>query len=244
MAKSKLLLVFSKLVIFFTFAIVSISNATAEVNIDKTRLIINANDRFAELSLVNSAEYPTAIQLWTDAGNILAYPSEELTPVFVLPPIFKLEPGEIRQIKVMLNRSDLKDVTSESLFWLNILQVPQDINPQGMDNEDNVAKVTLPLRYRLKILVRPNGVQKPSDTDYQDINFKIVGNQLHISNQTHWHMNFLSIQIGDEVIERVTTLPLSVQVKPLNMMNLNTNHIRYTIISDEGQLIEFTKNIQ
>ena len=239
MAKSKLLLVFNKLVIFFTFVSINITNAAAEVNIDKTRLIINAKEAFTVFRLVNSGEYPTAIQLWTDTGDVLTSPNKGLTPVFVLPPIFKLNPGEIRQVKVMVNRQDLKNSTNESLFWLNILQIPQDV-----DDSEVVAKITLPLRYRLKILVRPDELSKPSSIDYKNIGFKIVDNQLHISNNTRWHMNFLAIQVGDELLERVTTPPLSVDIKPIEIKNLNAKDIRYSIISDEGQVVEFSQSIQ
>ncbi len=90
-----------------------------------------ASDEVAQsLTLSNDNTTPMLLQVWTDAGNIDASPDNSKTPLVALPPVFKMQPGELRTLRLLLSSRQQLATDRESLFWLNIYQIPpvtQDI---------------------------------------------------------------------------------------------------------------------
>jgi P pilus assembly chaperone PapD len=91
------------------------------------------------------------LQVWTDAGETASSPDSSRTPLVVLPPVFKMQPDELRTLRVMLSSRRSLPEDRESLFWLNIYQIPPELNA----TESVTAKLVLPLRLRLKVFIRP-----------------------------------------------------------------------------------------
>jgi P pilus assembly chaperone PapD len=46
------------------------------------------------------------LQVWTDFGDPQVTPDRVVTPVVVLPPLFKMLPGELRGLRLMLSSRD------------------------------------------------------------------------------------------------------------------------------------------
>ncbi|USD61319.1 fimbria/pilus periplasmic chaperone [Vibrio sp. SCSIO 43140] len=222
-----------------------IKTAYADVNIDRTRIVIGSSEYDTELNIVNSGFEPKLIQLWTDEGDVLASPSDISTEVIALPPIFILMPNEKKNIRIVLNRRELIHQEVEYLRWLNILQIPQKNNYETTDK-----KVLIPIRYRVKVLVRPEGLDNPNISDYKKLSFHVVDDILVVENMTKWYVNLLSIQLlGQEL--GGATLP------PLERLKLSTSaldkdmsfgEIKYTVILDDGGHADFisqaTRNVE
>lgn len=96
----------------------------AAVNIDRTRIVFAANDVVQSLTLTNDSVTPMLLQVWTDAGETASSPDSSRTPLVVLPPVFKMQPDELRTLRVMLSSRRSLPGDRESLFWLNIYQIP------------------------------------------------------------------------------------------------------------------------
>ncbi|WP_159119079.1 fimbria/pilus periplasmic chaperone, partial [Klebsiella pneumoniae] len=75
----------------------------AAVNVDRTRLVFAANDIVQSLTLTNDSVTPMLLQVWTDAGETASSPDSSRTPLVVLPPVFKMQPDELRTLRVMLS---------------------------------------------------------------------------------------------------------------------------------------------
>lgn len=75
----------------------------AAVNVDRTRLVFAANDVVQSLTLTNDSVTPMLLQVWTDAGETASSPDSSRTPLVVLPPVFKMQPDELRTLRVMLS---------------------------------------------------------------------------------------------------------------------------------------------
>lgn len=69
------------------------AQAIAVVNVDKTRIVFNANEIAQSINLVNSEHGPVVLQIWTDNGDIHALPEQSKTPVLAIPPVLKIQPG-------------------------------------------------------------------------------------------------------------------------------------------------------
>lgn len=94
------LLVFSRFMLLSMFVLPGAN--LAAVNIDKTRIVFNAGDTAQSVNLINKAESPAIVQIWTDEGDIHLSPDKSKTPVMVVPPVLKMMPGEMRSLRLML----------------------------------------------------------------------------------------------------------------------------------------------
>lgn len=121
-------LVFSKAVLALLLLAGVNSAPFAAVNVDRTRLVFAANDIAQSLTLANDSVTPMLLQVWTDAGETASSPDNSRTPLVVLPPVFKMQPDELRTLRVMLSSRRSLPEDRESLFWLNIYQIPPELS--------------------------------------------------------------------------------------------------------------------
>lgn len=131
--------------------------ALAVVNVNTTRVVFESGVQQKTVKLVNDGDYPVLVQSWIDDGDPLSTPDNAVSGFVVLPPVLKLLPGEQRELRLMGSGADLP-ADRESLFWLNIYQIPPE-----MKTTTNSEKVRLSLRTQLKVLWRPKGVGNPDE---------------------------------------------------------------------------------
>lgn len=210
-----------------------IAQSFAVVNVEGTRAVFNSGDKVVSMRLVNSGDEPAVVQLWTDDGDPLASPQESRTPVIALPPIFGIQPGEIRSVKLQLVSPEkiLKD--RESLYWLNIYQIP----PRSK-SDDAEQRVFLPLRFRLKIFVRPENIPVLEEDAGKKIDFTVVNvkgtEKLVIKNPTPWHMNIGELNIDGEALAGLVVSPYADSQVTLSEQSKQARSIQYSIINDDG----------
>lgn len=219
--------VFSKACIALAF---TAATANAAVNIDRTRIIFSASDQVQSLNLSNDSPTPMLIQAWTDNGDARASPDSSTTPLVVMPPVFRMLPGELRSLRVMLSSRKVLADEVESLFWLNVYQIP----PTSRATADTAQKVILPLRLRLKVFIRPAGLAAPQESDEQRLRFTVNGSTLRIENPTPWFMS-LNVQPGQQTaIGGVMVAPKAALEVPLNGPLRDGENVIYEVITDSG----------
>src|SRR6185312_1276720 len=109
----------------------AIPEATAGVVVNGTRVVYPAAKREVTISLRNAGETPSLVQAWLDAGNPQSKPGEAHVPFVLSPPLFRLDPTKVQSLRLVYTRDPLPE-DRESVFWLNVLDVP----PRGAVNPD------------------------------------------------------------------------------------------------------------
>lgn len=141
--------------LLFSFYFLSLQ-VYAGIMPSQSRVIYHAGDKDQSLMLVNTNDYPVIVQNWVDNGE--GTPDAKDIPFVSIPPVFRLEKSDVRGIRIIYNNTSLPQ-DRESLYWLNIYEIPpekKDINP------DNSILVTM--NTQIKVLFRPEGVtQKPEE---------------------------------------------------------------------------------
>lgn len=148
--------VLNRLIIaFFAWALFS-SYVIAETYVNKTRLIIHQASGEESLSVINDGEFPVLMQLWIDQGEEFIQPEKLHVPFLVLPPVFRLDAKQSRAARVLFSgdKSTLPN-NKESLFWLNVLEIP----PKPTAKVD-VNVFQMAFRTRIKIFYRPSSLAK------------------------------------------------------------------------------------
>lgn len=213
--------------------------ASAVVNVDKTRVIFNASANMQSINLVNSSESPTIVQVWTDDGDINASPDQSRTPVIALPPVMKMFPGELRSLRLMLTSRGSIPADRESLYWLNIYQIPS----LKSDMSKVEKKVVLPLRIRLKVFVRPAGLNAPQIADPAKIQFMAKDRQLVVKNPTPWYMSINATIGSHDNLKNLLIEPQSQLVVPLSEVFKPGEKVKYDVIDDNGNPVNYSTNI-
>lgn len=218
--------VFSKFALLLAFAV----QVHAAVNVDRTRVVFSEHDVAQSLNLANDGAMPMVIQVWADDGDPASSPDVNRTPVVAIPPVFRMLPGELRSLKLMLASRQGLAQDRESVFWLNIYQIAPDTAQSGRQER----KVILPLRLRMKVFIRPAGLKMPTEEDERKIRFSAAGQTLRVLNPTPWYMS-LTLHFTDR------QKPTSVMVAPHGEETLEPpaaaspgTSLSYDVITDDG----------
>ena len=232
-------LVFSKAVLALLLLAGVNSAPFAAVNVDRTRLVFAANDIAQSLTLANDSVTPMLLQVWTDAGETASSPDNSRTPLVVLPPVFKMQPDELRTLRVMLSSRRSLPEDRESLFWLNIYQIPPELSA----TKSATRKLVLPLRLRLKVFIRPTGLKAPTANDEQKLRFSIASQGITITNPTPWYMSLTVTATKGIRIGSIMLAPYERRDVVLSQAPGVGTTVNYEVINDSGNWRTYTATI-
>jgi len=125
--------------------------ALASVVINGTRVVYPGHDREVTVQLSNQGDSPALVQSWMDKGDPKSTPEQSDAPFVLTPPITRIEPGRGQTLRMMYTGQPLP-ADRESVFWLNVLEVPPI--PAG----EARSYVQLAFRSRIKVFFRPAGL--------------------------------------------------------------------------------------
>ncbi len=138
------------LVGFLLFA--CINPAKANVVIAGTRVVYPANEREITIKLDNVGSEPALVQAWVDSGNPDSRADQANAPFLLMPPVARISPQRSQTLRMTYTHDPLPhDV--ESVFWLNVLDVP----PLPKNADSNFMQVAF--RSRIKVFFRPEGLK-------------------------------------------------------------------------------------
>ena len=124
-------------------------NAQAAITITGTRVIYPAQNREVNVRLNNVESRPVLVQAWLDDGDAAAAPNEIKVPFTLLPAVFRVEPHRGQALRIMFAGGDMPQ-DRESVYWLNVLEIPP--KPKDVDGRNMIQ---LAFRTRIKMFYRP-----------------------------------------------------------------------------------------
>ncbi|MBO0367552.1 fimbria/pilus periplasmic chaperone [Pseudomonas putida] len=165
------------------------SQASASVVIATTRVIYPAQQSEVTVRLSNEGSSPSLVQAWIDDGRAQAALEDLDVPFSLSPPLFRIDPKKGQSLRIAKLGQALP-ADRESLYWLNILDVP----PKA---DGNVLQVSL--RSRIKLLYRPVGLSGSAAEAYLQLTWKLVsdtqGWALEAYNPTPYFINLSSLDM-------------------------------------------------
>lgn len=172
----------------------AVPRATAGVVVNGTRVVYPAAKREVTISLRNAGETPSLVQAWLDAGDSHSKPGEAKVPFVLTPPLFRLDPTKVQSLRLVYTRDPLPE-DRESVFWLNVLDVP----PRGAANPDLPNQLDLAFKHRMKVFFRPpsltgSAADAPAGLKWKALwnAGKIVG--IEATNPTAYHVSLTQIR--------------------------------------------------
>jgi P pilus assembly chaperone PapD len=225
---------------------VSIS-AAANVLISGTRVVFPAQSPEVTLRLTNQNSKPALVESWIDRGDEHSTPDKVDTPFLITPPLFRIEPHRDQSLRIIYTQEELP-ADRESLFWLNVLEVPP--KPSGSDTAGR-NYLQLAIRSRLKLFYRPTGLAGDPAKAPGQMSFKPVaddqGVALAVHNPTPYYVTIAKARV-DVRGQTYATDPgmvapfgdLRLPVRGLHGTTSAGTQVRYDCINDFGALTPFT----
>ncbi|MGB6449628.1 MAG: fimbria/pilus periplasmic chaperone [Steroidobacteraceae bacterium] len=128
--------------------------AAAGIVVDGTRVVYPAEKREVTIQIRNPGNTPSLVQAWLDAGDPHAGPGDSRVPFVMTPPLFRLDPTKGQSLRLVYTHDPLP-ADRESLFWLNVLDIP----PRAPANADRPNQLEFAFKHRMKVFFRPAGLR-------------------------------------------------------------------------------------
>jgi chaperone protein EcpD len=220
-------------------------SASASIVITGTRVIYPAEASEITVKLNNSGSRPALVQSWIDHGDVTSTPSSADAPFMLSPPVTRIDPGKGQSLRVMATAGTLpKD--RESVFWLNVLDIPPEVQAEAGANLLQMA-----FRSRIKIFFRPPALPGSATEAMSRLDWRLKpsedgqGYVLRASNPTAFHVSLVGLSVGhgeqraqseDGMVAPGETA--SFRVETLALPLSENVDVSYSAINDHGALIQ------
>lgn len=221
-------------IVFFLFCF----NSFASVIINGTRVIYPASQKEVTVKLDNVGKSPVLVQSWIDNGDVNAKPENISVPFILTPPINRIEPNKGQTLRLSYTGTPLP-ANKESVFWLNVLEIPAKDKALKANNILQMA-----FRSRIKIFFRPEGLIGNANDSVNSLRWTANGSGVTTSNPTPYHVSLVSVTQGSKKIAGQMVSPYS----SLNFSDFSGvkpgSQLQITSVNDYGAIIRtsFTVN--
>ena len=167
--------------------------ASASVVVDGTRVVYLAAKREVTIRVRNAGDAPSLVQAWLDTGDPHSKPGESKVPFVLTPPLFRLDPTKVQSLRLVYTHDPLPE-DHESLFWLNVLDIP----PRTAANPDLPNQLELAFKHRMKVFFRPAHLPGSAADAPGQLSWKLVSENgrlvaIEVSNPTAFHVSLTQL---------------------------------------------------
>lgn len=133
-----------KRIVIALAALLTANNALAALALDATRYVYKGDAQFISAIANNESEEAYGAQVWVD--NIV---EKDTRPTFIATPSFFKVDGKGKQVFRVMKVSDHMPNDKESIYWLNLQEIPQKREGSGL---------TMAIRTQVKLIYRPAAI--------------------------------------------------------------------------------------
>ncbi|EIP0083096.1 fimbria/pilus periplasmic chaperone [Salmonella enterica subsp. enterica serovar Ridge] len=213
------------------FSLFFISTANAGVVIYGTRIIYPAEKNEVLVQLMNQGGRSSLVQSWIDDGDTSLPPEKIKVPFLLTPPVAKVAGDSGQQIKIKKMPSMLPN-NKESLFYLNVLDIPPN-NPNSTGK--NVLKFAM--QNRIKLFYRPKGIAPVNRGTFQKLSMKRTASSYSIQNDTANWVTIIEVKVNGVKINNESIMLAPLSSADVALKSANANQYKMTIIDDHGNYI-------
>lgn len=227
---------FKRASIFVVTLIIGMTSASAAIVITGTRVIYPSSAREISVKLSNTGVLPVLVQSWIDKGNSEETPEKINVPFTLTPPINRIEAGKGQTLRIAAASPALpKD--RESIFWLNVLEIPaKKKNP----NNDNYLQIAF--RTRIKMFYRPVELQGDANEAASALKWSSTVDGLKVTNTTPYFVSLSSVSLNGKKIDGELVAPKSSITMKLSA--LRGSELAVSYVNDYGAVRVLTPIVE
>lgn len=167
--------------------------ASAAVVLAGTRVVYPAANQEVTLQLRNAGDQPALVQSWIDGEDSTRTASDSDAPFVIMPPIVRVGPGSSQTLRIVYTGEPVSEAR-ESVYWLNVLDIP----PRPADiGEKNYMQVSI--RSKIKLFFRPAGLQGSPEKAPEQLQWSLARHAgqavLKVSNPSRYHVSLSSVEL-------------------------------------------------
>ncbi|MDY7535219.1 fimbria/pilus periplasmic chaperone [Pseudomonas sp. Bout1] len=170
----------------FTLLLLGLSqSANAAVGLDRTRVIFDGGKDATSVNITNNnPQLPYLAQGWIEDEQ----GKKVTTPLIVLPPVQRLEPGKQSQVKVQaLPAAKLLPQDRETVYYFNLREIPP--------RSDKANTLQIALQTRIKLFYRPQAItptqQDLSNPWQEKLTLTREGERYRVNNPTPYYVTLV-----------------------------------------------------
>lgn len=232
-------------------ALVSWPGAKASVVITGTRVVFPSDSRDVSIRLSNNGETPALVQTWVDAGDTSIKPEDLDVPFSVSPSIFRIEPARTQVARLVFLGAKLPQ-DRESVYWLNVLEIPPKAGASTSDNYLQFA-----IKSRIKIFYRPGTLRSSPDSAPSMLKWTSVASPsgdatIAVENPSPFYVSFAEVR--PRLADGSELSPVNAMVAPFGTVSLNfklkansssqPTRVLFKTVNDYGSFIDGAADLQ
>lgn len=230
-----------------TFALLILaSQAQADgFGIDATRLIYPEKAHSISVSMRNTLPAtPYLVQAAVSASQDTRTPA----PFTVTPPLFRLEPQSVNQLRIALNNAALPG-DRESIFYLHATAIPSGTAATESQNDNVIYGSTrFGVGSIIKLFYRPTGLKGTSGEAQRGLQFTRVNGGIRVINPSSYFVSFASVSVNGKKVALDKPGDLMLPPKGSHIWSVKTatsaqSKIEWQTINDSGGTDAFNTNI-
>lgn len=219
-------------------AALSLSSASsmASAVISGTRVIYPSDSKEVSVKITNNGPSAILLQSWIDNGDLDARPSSIKVPFVLTPPMNRVDAGKGQTLRISYAGGALP-MDKESVFWLNVLEVPAKNKAKAEDNTLQMA-----FRSRIKLFYRPAGLQGNANDAAKAVTWSARGSKVEATNPTPYYVSFVNLRVNGKSVDGAMVAPRSSMM--INLPGNTGSKINGLYVNDYGAVNNFEANIK
>ncbi len=212
------------------------ANSLASVVISGTRVIYPSDAKEISVKISNGGLSPVLLQSWIDNGDSNAKPSAIKVPFVLTPPMNRVEPGKGQTLRISYAGGALP-MDKESVFWLNVLEVPAKNQAKTAENRLQMA-----FRSRIKLFYRPAGLEGNANDAVKAVTWSSKDNRVQATNPTPYFVSLVNLSVNGKKLDYAMVAPRSTM--SLDVAGNAGSNISGSYVNDYGAVNAFNAVIK
>lgn len=223
-------------------AIYALPALADNIVINGKRFIYPQAEKEITVKLNNTSSRPALAQVWLDNGDPNVSPENITTPFVITPPISRMDAQGGQSIRIRLGSASGLPADKESLWWLNVLDIPAAAKK---GQADSGGELQMAIRSRLKFIYRPQGLSGREQAADKLV-LKGTGNTITVSNPTPFYITVIAFLPEKQKAlnsEAVMLAPQSTKQVTFRTSVRSGDELSVVEINDFGGTSKFKKKI-
>ncbi|MDQ8952905.1 fimbria/pilus periplasmic chaperone [Acinetobacter rudis] len=192
----------------------------AAIIINGTRVIYPGNEKVVTVQVKNEGDTPAMMQSWIDDGDADITPDKIEVPFVLTPPVSRVDANTGQSIQISLVHHQLPQ-DRESVFWLNILDIPAKPKLKEGDQVKDQSLLQIAIRSRIKLFYRPAQLAEKTVYAPNDLQWNKVGDEIEISNPTAYFVNISSLKTVNTAHSSIELTPEGLMIAPFQQQRIS-----------------------
>lgn len=203
-----------------------------------TRVIYPADQNEVTVNMRNAGTLPVLAQSWIDNGNQSQTPDKIPSPFVITPPINRIDAGKGQTLRISLINKQSIPENKESVFYLNVLEIPSKDK-----NLSDTNHISIAFRTRIKIFYRPTSLTGSANEAPELLQWELVNGGVKAINPTPFYITLGKVtytNVGKKY-ETDGNMIAPGSTSDFHFSNVNdindTSNISFSSINDYGAVV-------